>query len=127
MENFAERVMRSYKEFHLKYPNINYQVQNLLEITNNNVGRLTLEKKMRFVIQKVIKPDVNQLILSNKQNVLYHCVLLNNHAVVILDQWIFDPALAKTVPKNKKHLRLCAQAEDAEDTNALVFYAYKYN
>ena len=45
MENFVERVMQSYNEYHLKYPNINYQVQDLLYITNNNVGRLTDEKK----------------------------------------------------------------------------------
>ena len=81
---------------------------------------------MRLEIQKVKKPDVNQLLLSNKQNVLYHCVLLNNHAIVMLDQWIFDPALAKAVPKNEKHLRFCAQAEEFEDTSALIFYVYKY-
>ena len=81
---------------------------------------------MRFEIQKVKKPDINQLLLSNEQNVLYHCKLLNNHSIVMLDQWIFDQTLAKTVPKNEKHLRFCAQAEDVKDTTALVFYAYKY-
>ena len=44
----------------------------------------------------------------------------------MLDQWIFDPTLATAVPKNEKHLRFCAQAEEFEDNNALVFYAYKY-
>ena len=72
------------------------------------------------------KPDVNQLLLSKEQNISYHCVLLHNHAIVMLDQWIFDPTLATAVSKNEKHLRLCAHAEEFEDTNALVFYAYKY-
>ena len=81
---------------------------------------------MRFEIQKVKKPDINQLLSSNEQNILYHYVLLNNHAIVMLDQWIFDPTLATAVPKNEKHLRFYAQAEEFEDTNALVFYTYKY-
>ena len=52
MEDFAERIMRSYKKFHLKYPTTNYQIQYLLEITKNNVGILTYEKKMRFDVKK---------------------------------------------------------------------------
>ena len=44
MEEFAERVMRLYKEFHLKYPNTNFLVQDLLYITNDNVGRRHDEK-----------------------------------------------------------------------------------
>ena len=127
MEDFAERIMRSHKKFNLKYPNTNYQIQDLLEITKNNVGRLTDEKKMRFNVKKVKKLDVNQILLSNKENALYHCALLNNRALAMLDQWIFDPTLEKAVPKNEKHLRFCTQADNVEHTNALVIYAYKYS
>ena len=81
---------------------------------------------MRFEIKKVKSPDINQLLSLDEQNVLYHCVLLNNHAIVMLDQWIFDPTLTTAVPKNEKHLRFCAQAEEFEDTSSLIFYAYKY-
>ena len=44
----------------------------------------------------------------------------------MLDQWIINPTLATAVPKNEKHLSFCAQVEEFEDSNALVFYAYKY-
>ena len=32
----------------------------------------------------------------------------------------FVPTLENAVPKDEKHLRFCAQAEDLEDTNALI-------
>ena len=126
MEDFAERIMRSYKKFHLQYPTTNYLIQDLLDITKHNTGRTTHEEKMKFEIKKVKKPDVNQLLTDHDIKVLYHCVLFNNHAIVLSDEWIFDPTLKNAVPKDEKHLRFCAQCGEYEDTNALMFYAYKY-
>ena len=74
----------------------------------NNAGRLTFEERMKFDIKKVKRPDVKEVLLSNKESVLYNYVLINNHSVVMLDKWIFDPTLKNAIPRNEKHLRFCA-------------------
>ena len=127
MDDFAERIMRLYKKFRMKYPNINYQIQDLLDVTKHNLGRTTHERKMKFNIQKVKTQDAHKLLLSREVKVLYHCVLTNNHSVVLLNEWIFDPTMERAVPRDEKHLRFCAQSDELEITKSIIFYAYKYS
>ena len=127
MEDFADRVMRSYKKFRLEYPNVKYQIEDLLDVTKHNIGRMTYERKMKFNIQKVATYDAHKLLLSKEVNVLYHCVLTNNHSVVLLNGWIFDPTMERAVPRDEKHLRFCAQSDELEITKSIIFYAYKYS
>ena len=119
--------MRCYFEFTSKNPSKNYEMKHLLNVTLHNYGRLHGEKRWKCEIEKGTNIDALELLNSNKTNVLYHCVLVNNHAIVVFDNWIFDPTLTKAVPCNEKHLRFSAQSDDLEDSKNLVLVLYKYS
>jgi len=67
-----------------------------------------------------------EILLSCESNAIYHCVLINHHAVALVDKWIFDPLFHKAMPRDEKHLRFSSERERCEPTEEIIIRCYKY-
>ena len=81
---------------------------------------------MKCEITKVKKPDVLEILVDRTDKSLYHCILLNQHAVVLCDDWIFDSTLSNALPRDETHLRYSAESFSHEDIKRVILLCYKY-
>lgn len=68
-----------------------------------------------------------EILKCNRENTFYHCVLNNNHAVALFENWIFDPTLDNAIPRDEKHLRFSSERYDSESTENVIVLCYKYS
>ena len=123
----AKRIMRNYREFVAENKSKAFDMNEVLQLTKHNRGRLPGERRFRFDVKKITVTNTIELLKKSETNCFYHCVLMNNHAVVIIDKWIFDPTLQNALPRNEQHLRYSAQSEPLEDINNVIFLCYQYS
>ena len=125
-ENIANRIMKYYREFVANPKNEAFDMNQILKVTKYNYGRGHGEKRWRCFVDKIKKPNATHLLNDTNNNCFYHCVLMNNHAIVLIDKWIIDPTLQNALPRDKKHLTFSAQMDTWEEFDKIVFNAYRY-
>lgn len=126
-ENIANRIMKHYREFVADEKNKVFDMNEILKVTKFNHGRAVGEKRWRCHVQKIKKPIASQLLNDSNNDCFYHCVLMNNHAIVLIHKWIFDPTLQNALPRDKKHLTFSAQMDSWEEFDKIILYAYCYS
>ena len=60
-------------------------------------------------------------------NVLFHCVLENQHAIAVTKYWIFDLIFTKAIEKTEKKFRLCTESLEHETTNSALRFVNLYD
>ena len=79
-------------------------------------------------LQKNTQTDnVMKILEEMNDNILFHCVLENQHAIAMTKNWIFDPIFTKAVEKTEKNFRLCAESLEHETTNSALRFVYLYD
>ena len=125
-EEIARRLLRYYNEIVQNKLPISFEMKHVLQVMLENHGRKKFEKKWKGKGEKVKKPNTMEILLSCEANSIYHCVLINHHAVALVDKWIFDPLLHKAMPRDEKHLRFSSQRENYESSDEIITQCYKY-
>jgi len=67
------------------------------------------------------------LINEREHYVLYHCVLINHHSVVLYQDWIFDPSVSNALPRDETHIRYSAESYSYEESQCIISLCYKYS
>ena len=101
-------------------------MNDVLAVTMYNKGREKNEKRLKCEITKVKKPNASQILTDRTDKSLYHCVLINQHAVVCCDGWTFDSTISNALPHDEKHLRYSAESNYHEDIKRDILLCYKY-
>ena len=123
---FAVRLMKLYNRFNAQHPNEIFDMDNIIQITKSNQGRQKYEPRWRFDVTKIKQPEVTFLLEQKLETSFFHCVLINNHVIVLNDKWIFDPSLPTAIPKDEQHLRYSAQIGIFEDATNMILCCYRY-
>ena len=84
------------------------------------------EKRFKVNVNKVKTPDSIEILNDRQPNTMYHCILSNTHAIVLVDEWIFDSTQAKALPRNELHLRYSAESYIHEHSKNIILVCYKY-
>ena len=122
----AKRILSYYKTFENDETKKAFSMNDVLAVTMYNKGREKNEKRLKCEITKVKKPDVLDILVDRTDKSLYHCILINQHAVVLCDDWIFDSTLSNALPRDETHLRYSAESFSHEDIKRVILLCYKY-
>ena len=95
------------------------------EIIRNGF-RCTFEKKIKLVVTKIKKWNVMELVRNRDEDVIYHCILINQHAVTMCDKWIFDPEMPYALQREERSIRWSAESTENQLTSELIKGVYKY-
>lgn len=126
-ESVADRLINYYKDLTSGDSEVLFSMKDALRVTAENYGRKKSEKKWKGTIKKIKKPNTMEILKCNRENTFYHCVLNNNHAVALFENWIFDPTLDNAIPRDEKHLRFSSERYDSESTENVIVLCYKYS
>ena len=127
MEVFGQKLIQVYYT-HFKNNGIKYvTIQDVLKVTNANAYHEKFERKFKFQITKVTRPNAANFLRSKDDGCIYHCILSNHHAVAICNKLIFDLVLKHSILLKEENLRLCAQVTPYEDTSSIICTCYKYS
>ena len=95
------------------------------EIIRNGF-RCTFEKKIKLVVTEIKKWNVMELVRNRDEDVIYHCILINQHAVTMCDKWIFDPEMPYALQREERSIRWSAESTENQLTSELIKGVYKY-
>ena len=103
-----------------------FTMNDVLAVTMYNKGRAKNERRLKCEIKKIKDRNVLQILTDRTDKCLYHCVLANQHVIVLCDGWIFDSTLSNVLPRDEKYLRYSAESYSHEDTKHIIVSCYKY-
>ena len=122
----AKRIIAYYKSFENDATKEAFTMKDILAVTMYNKGREKNERRLKCEIKKIKQRNVLQILANRTDKSLYHCVLINQHSVVLCDEWIFDSTLSNAIPRDENHLRYSAETYSHEDTQHIIVSCYKY-
>ena len=122
----AKRLMNYYNMMCQNKDNYIPTMNDVLSITKHNLHRGNHEKKLKYEITALKSIDVTTLFQNVKDNIFYHCVLSNFHAIVVYQKWIFDPAFPNAILLSEQNLRVVAQLTDNETLVGVIRKCYQY-
>ena len=104
-------------------------IKNLVQILSNRKNQKFSAYKISFVIRRVKRPNAYKILNESNPNIVFHCVLENQHSICIIGNWIFDPIFTNAIKKTEDKLRFCAEHSEHESTNKAfrVVYTYDFN
>ena len=127
MEVYGQKLIEVYY-MHFKKNGIKYvTIKDVLKVTNENAYHEKFEKKFKFEITKMKRPNATRFLHLKDDGCIYHCILSNHHAVAICNNFIFDPVLKHSILLKEEYLRLCAQVTQHEETSSIIRTCYKYS
>ena len=92
-------------------------IKNLVQILSNRKNQRFSAYKISFVIRRVKQPNASKILNESSPNVIFHCVLENQHSICLVGNWIFDPIFTNAIKKTEHNLRFCAEHSEHESTN----------
>ena len=91
-----------------------------------NEFRCKFEEKIKLIVTRIKKWNVMELVRNRDVDVIYHCILINQHAVTMCDKWIFDPEMPYALQREEKSIRLSAESTENQPTSGLIKEVYMY-
>ena len=122
----AFALMGIYEHYINKVSTSNLNMNQILDIIVHNKFVKQCKRKFRFKVQKVCTSSYKMMLEIRNDNVIYHCILSNLHAVVFVNEWIIDPAVPLAMTKTIENLKLCAQLEESESLKESIISGYCY-
>ena len=89
-----------------------------------NKYRDKCEYKLKYDVVTVTDMDIDD-ILDVRDCYIYWCILRNNHAVALVDDYIFDPEFSKTLPRNRTGMRISSEIEKHEPIHDCIYRCYR--
>ena len=99
------------------------KVQDVIE-TLRNKYREKGECRLKFNVKNVKDMDVDD-ILDDRKHFIYWCILRNNHAVAMVEKYIFDPEFNRTLPRNRTGIRISSETESHEPIEGCIDRCYQ--
>lgn len=106
-----------------RYPHIGSLVSTL----SNRKNQKFCSRKAKFIIKKIKKIDAVEITQDPDKELIYHCIMRNNHAIAMYRSWIFDPIFPNAVRRNIYYLKFCAESTSYEDPREIFQKVYSYN
>ena len=101
---YATRIMEYYGFMLNDHDSEPFMMCNVLDIIFLHKERSKGEKRFKTTVNKVKQPDTIKILNDKTPNTMYHCILSNTHAIVLIDEWIFDSTQDRAIPRNELHL-----------------------
>ena len=123
---YTTRIMEYYDSMLNDHNSEPFTMCNVLDIIFLHKERSKGEKRFKTTVNKVKQPDTIEILNDKTPNTMYHCILSNTHAIVRIDEWIFDSTQDRAIPWNELHLRYSAELYIYEETQKIIMLCYKY-
>ena len=91
--------------------------------TLHNRFRERDERKLRVDVKKMKQINVMELLDKNDDEICW-CILKNNHAIAMVNDYIFDSGFEKTLPRNERGLRISSETEENEEIHSCIIKGY---
>ena len=128
LEYYADAfaLMYIYEQYIKKESTSNLNMNQIIDIIMHNKFLKQCKRKFRFKVQKLRTCTYEMMLEKRNDNVMYHCILSNLHAVVFVNEWIIDPAVSLAMTKTIDNFKLCAQLEETESPKDSIILCYYY-
>ena len=105
-----------------QYPDISSLVSTLSNRKNKKFGT----QKAKFIIRKIKQINALEITEDSNKELLYHCVMKNNHAIAMYRSWIFDPIFPNAIKRNTQYLKFCAENTPYDNPTEIFQKVYSY-